>query len=229
MGIFSGLFDTSSTQTISVRNFLICIIAALAIGFLLAFVHGMKNRCSQSFLITLAIIPAVTCMIIMLVNGNVGAGVAVAGAFSLIRFRSVPGTAREIGSIFIAMGAGLTCGMGYIAFAILFSIILCAVTMLCDYFDFGVSKKELARKSLHITIPEDLDYTDVFDDLFDKYTVSSKLVSVKTTNMGSLFKLVYDIELKTLDQEKNFIDDLRCRNGNLEISITPQSTLSYEL
>ena len=177
----------------------------------------------------LALLPAVVCVVIMMVNGNVGAGVAVAGAFSLVRFRSVPGTAREIGAIFLAMGAGLICGMGYIAYAVLFSLVLSAMSVIYGCFDFGVGKKAALYKTLHITIPEDLDYTGVFEELLSEYASQWELVQVKTTNMGSLFRLIYNLTLRSGAKEKELIDKLRCRNGNLEISVSKQETNAYEL
>ena len=165
----------------------------------------------------------------MMVNGNVGAGVAVAGAFSLVRFRSVPGTAKEIGTLFLAMGAGLIAGMGYLAYALLFAVIMCTIFVICNRLDFGSRKNAAVYKTVSITIPEDLDYSCVFDDVFAEYTRSSELVRVKTTNMGSMFRLTYDISLKDITKEKEFVDKLRCRNGNLEITVSKQSTTTSEL
>lgn len=227
--IFQGLFDTDTTSVISVSDFLICVACALVIGLLLAFAYMYRTRYTRSFVMTLALLPAVVCVVIMMVNGNVGTGVAVAGAFSLVRFRSAPGTAREIGSLFLAMGAGLICGMGYLGYAFLFTIILGAVLILYSRLDFGVRKNDVRYKTLRITIPEDLDYTEVFEDLFDKYTDERELVSVKTTNMGSMFRLTYNLTLGDLKTEKELIDKLRCRNGNLEISISRQETMAAEL
>ena len=177
---------------------------------------------------TLALLPAVVCVVIMMVNGNVGTGVAVAGAFSLVRFRSVPGTAREIGVLFVAMGAGLIAGMGYLAYALLFTFLLSGMILLYSCVNYGHKKAE-RYKTLHITIPEDLDYSQVFADLFADYTTTCELTQVKTTNMGSLFKLTYDITLRDADKEKELIDQLRCRNGNLEISISTRQTAVMEL
>lgn len=227
--IFKGLFDSGNQTVISVWMFAVCILVSLLIGIFFAVVYRYKSRYTKSFLITLAILPAVVCVVIMMVNGNIGAGVAVAGAFSLVRFRSVPGTAKEIGTIFLAMGAGLIAGMGYLAYAVLFSLILGAVTLLYQKIGFGEKKRLSKEKTLHITIPEDLDYTNVFDDLFEKYTSAFEVASVKTTNMGSLFKLTYNITLKNLSDEKELIDAIRCRNGNLEISISRQEVNAYEL
>lgn len=222
--IFGGLFDTEMTSVIPVSDFLICVGCSLVIGLILAFAYMVRTRYTKSFVATLAMLPAVVCVVIMMVNGNVGTGVAVAGAFSLVRFRSVPGTAKEIGALFLAMGAGLIAGMGYLAFAFLFAIILGGIMTLYNCLDFGTGERNSRYKTIHITIPEDLDYTGVFDDLFSKYTSSCELVTVKTTNMGSLFKLTYNISLSDPKLEKELIDALRCRNGNLEISISNQET-----
>ena len=164
----------------------------------------------------------------MLVNGNVGTGVAVAGAFSLVRFRSIPGTAKEISMLFLAMGTGLITGMGYIGYSFLFALILGLAFILFTRLGL-VRMKPCREKILRITIPEDLDYNELFDDLFEKYTTHSDTISVKTSNMGSMFKLTYNITLKDPANEKEFIDALRCRNGNLEISISKQTTGSNEL
>ncbi len=227
--IFKGLFDTELTSVICVTDFLLCVGFSLVLGLLMACAYMYKTRYTKSFVITLAILPAVVCVVIMMVNGNVGAGVAVAGAFSLVRFRSVPGTAKEIGTLFLAMGAGLIAGMGYLGFSFLFTVILCSVFLLYNKIDFGAKKNAAAYKSIRIVIPEDLDYTGVFDDIFMAYTNSCELVNVKTTNMGSMFRLTYDVVLKDPAKEKELIDKLRCRNGNLEIDVSRQSTSCMEL
>lgn len=226
--LFAGVFDTSSQSVISVQKFLLCIVTSLLIGLLLALAHGYKSSHSRSFLVTLALLPSAVCVVIMMVNGNVGAGVAVAGAFSLVRFRSAPGSAREIGAIFLAMGAGLIAGMGYLAYAVLFAVILGAVSFLCNWFCRWRESRDIS-KVLHVTIPENLDYGQVFDEIFEQFTQSYELTSVKTSNMGSLFKLTYQIELKGDVSEKDFIDKLRCRNGNLEIMLSRRETPVCEL
>lgn len=227
--LFKGIFDTELTSVISVTDFLLCIGFSLVLGLLMACAYMYKTRYTKSFVVTLAILPAVVCVVIMMVNGNVGAGVAVAGAFSLVRFRSVPGTAKEIGTLFLAMGAGLIAGMGYLGFSLLFTIILCAVFLLYNKLDFGAKKNSEIYKTIRIVIPEDLDYTGVFDEIFAEYTNTCDLVNVKTTNMGSMFRLTYDVVLKDPAKEKELIDKLRCRNGNLEIDISKQSTTVMEL
>lgn len=226
--LFRGVFDTSLESVISVEKFLLCIVVSLLIGLFLAVVHGYKSHHSQSFLVTLALLPAVVCVVIMMVNGNVGAGVAVAGAFSLVRFRSAPGSAREISAIFLSMGAGLIAGMGYLAYAVLFTLILGTFSFLYNWFCKWQEGRDTS-KILHVTIPENLDYGQVFDEILEQFTKSYELMNVKTSNMGSLFKLTYQIELKRDVSEKEFIDKLRCRNGNLEIMLSRRETPVCEL
>ena len=229
--IFRGIFDSDAqaASAISVGEFLLCLGVALLVGLLLAGSYTVRNRYTRSFLMTLAILPAVVCVVIMMVNGNIGTGVAVAGTFSLVRFRSVPGTAREICAIFLAMCTGLIAGMGYLGYAVLFALVLSGVTMLYNCLEMGSKKQEARYKVLHITIPEDLDYTGVFDQVLEEYTRSHELEQVKTTNMGSLFKLTYNIVLKDGQAEKELIDKLRCRNGNLEISVCQKEAIACEL
>ena len=226
--MFRGIFDAETASVISVADFLLCVGCSLVIGLILAAMYMYRTRYTKSFVATLALLPAVVCVVIMMVNGNVGTGVAVAGAFSLVRFRSVPGTAKEIGVLFLAMGAGLIAGMGYLGFAFLFALILSAASMAYSRLDFGLKKAE-RYKTLHITIPEDLNYTDVFDEIFQKYAAVWELIQVKTTNMGSMFRLTYHLTMRQADQEKEMIDQLRCRNGNLEISVSRQESGASEL
>ena len=219
--LFRGLFDSDAVAIISLTDFLLCIGTSLALGLILALTHMYRARYTRSFITTLALLPAVVCVVIMLVNGNVGAGVAVAGAFSLVRFRSVPGTAREITMLFLAMGAGLIAGMGYLGFAALFTLVMCLCCVIYSRLDFGCRRNATLYKTLN--------YSGVFDDLFAQYTQSHELVRVKTTNMGSLFRLTYDLVFKDPAKEKEFIDQLRCRNGNLEITVSKQETAMAEL
>lgn len=226
--ILKGIFDSTAVE-ISIFDFVLCIAVSLAIGLILAYTHTYKNRYSKGFIVTLALIPAIVCVVIMMVNGNIGAGVAVAGTFSLVKFRSVPGTAKEICAVFAAMSTGLMAGMGYLGFAVIFAVILSMITIIYSSTGFGNMKTLSCDKTLRVTIPEDLDYTGVFDDLLNKYTSRCEVQNVKTTNMGSLFKITYRLTLKDEKYEKCFIDDLRCRNGNLEISMSKQETAEYEL
>lgn len=225
--IFANVLQADAASGFSVSGFLLCTAASILLGVVIAMLCMFRNRCSKSFVVTLALLPAIVQMVIMLVNGNLGTGVAVMGAFSLVRFRSVPGTAREIASIFLAMAVGLATGMGYLAAAAVFVLILGGVNLIFTLTSFGEPSK--AAKELHITIPESLDYGGVFDDLFEQYTSSAELQQVKTANMGSLYKLTYRIVLRDIQKEKELIDELRCRNGNLEISCAKTSFGKDEL
>ncbi|MCR5655434.1 MAG: DUF4956 domain-containing protein [Lachnospiraceae bacterium] len=225
--IFTGIFDSAATTVIEPSTFILCMVVSLVLGFCMALAYMYKSSYTQSFVVTLALLPAIVCAVIMMVNGNVGAGVAVAGAFSLVRFRSVAGSAKEIGSIFLAMTTGLLTGMGYLGYAVLFTLIVELACMTYTLSSFG--KKKGCEKSLRITIPEDLDYDHVFDEIFEEYTNSCKVEQVKTTNMGSMFRLTYTVLLKDPGKEKEFIDKLRVRNGNLEIMISDRATLLPEL
>lgn len=227
--LFRGLFDSDLVSVIRITDFLLCLGFSLVLGLIMAFAYMYRTRYTKSFVVTLALLPAVVCVVIMLVNGNVGTGVAVAGAFSLVRFRSVPGTAKEICTLFLAMGAGLIAGMGYLGFSVLFTVVMCAMFLLYNRLDFGTKKNADAYKTFSITIPEDLDYSGVFDDIFAEYTVSHDLARVKSTNMGSMFKLTYNVVLRDASREKEMIDKIRCRNGNLEITVSKQETTVTEL
>ena len=227
--LFKGLFDSDLASVISVSDFILCLVFSLVLGIIMAFAYMYRTRYTKSFVITLALLPSVVCVVIMLVNGNVGTGVAVAGAFSLVRFRSVPGTAKEICTLFLAMGAGLIAGMGYLGFSVLFTIVMCIMFMLYNRLNFGTKKNSEAYKNISVTIPEDLDYSGVFDDIFAEYTIAHDLDRVKTTNMGSMFKLTYNITLRDVGLEKEMIDKIRCRNGNLEITVSKQGTAEAEL
>ena len=217
-----NLFDsvltdtTASGATLSLASFGICTACSLALGAAIAWLYAFRSRASKSFVVTLALLPAMVQRVIMLVNGNLGTGVAVMGAFSLVRFRSVPGSAREISSIFLAMAVGLATGTGYVAVAALSVAVIGLAGLLYTVSSFGESRTQ--EKELKITIPESLDYTGVFDDIFQRYTHRWELVQVRTASMGSLYRLDYRITLKNAEAEKAFLDELRCRNGNLEIS-----------
>ena len=226
---FEGIFDSHYSTVITVEKFLLCLGVSLGLGLVLALAYAFKARYTKSFLVTMATLPAIVCVVIMMVNGNVGAGVAVAGAFSLVRFRSAPGSAKEIAAVFLSMGAGLICGMGYLGYASLFTVIMALILVLYNVIDNKRIGRDTLRKTVKITIPEDLDYTGAFDDLFDKYTTSHELVRVKTTNMGSMFRLTYNLTLRNAREEKAFIDEIRCRNGNLEIMVSKEETQTGEL
>ena len=215
--IFASIFTAG---TLTTQGFMISIAAALVLGALIALVYSRSSAHSNGFLITVAMLPAIVAVIIMMVSGSIGASVAVAGAFSLVRFRSAPGTAREICAVFLAMAVGLACGMGYVAFGALFAVILALVSIIYDKVGFVGNNDRCLEKTLKVTVPEDLDYEGMFDDLFQKYTTSYKLMGVKTSNLGSLNKLKYNVTMKKAGTDKAFIDEIRCRNGNLEINLT---------
>lgn len=223
---FASLF--SSLDVMTLGDFLLCLGVALAVGAVLAAVYCFRTLHSASFVVTLALLPATVAVVIMMVNGNLGAGVAVAGAFSLIRFRSTPGTAKEIGAIFIAMAVGLACGMGYPLFGAIFAGVMGGMLLLYAAVNFGGRRNASMSRVLRVTVPENLDYPTAFDDLFQKYTAKVVLVDVKTTNLGSLNRLTYELVLKNPGTEKQLIDDLRCRNGNLEISMSMTASDSRE-
>ena len=226
--IFGGIFDSDFIVSVGAGDFLLCMGVSLILGIVSAFAYMYRSRYSKSFAVTLALLPAAVCVVIMLVNGNVGTGVAVAGAFSLVRFRSAPGTAREICALLIAMGTGMVAGMGYLGFAVLFAVIMRLMLLLYSRIGFGEGKKWVG-KTLTVTVPEDLNYTGIFDDIFGEYTSSCKLVRVKTVNLGSMFRLTYNITLRDITKEKEMIDKIRCRNGNLEISVSEQDNGAAEL
>ncbi|MBE6712856.1 MAG: DUF4956 domain-containing protein [Ruminococcaceae bacterium] len=226
---FKGLFDSDLVTVISITDFLLCLGFSLGLGLIMSLTYMVRTRYTKSFVVTLALLPAVVCVVIMLVNGNVGTGVAVAGAFSLVRFRSVPGTAKEICALFLAMGAGLIAGMGYLGFSVLFTVVMCVMFLLYSFLDFGEKRRAATYKVLSVTIPEDLDYSEIFDDIFREFTVSHSLSRVKSTNMGSMFKLKYNVVLRDPKREKEMIDKIRCRNGNLEITVSAQETVGAEL
>jgi uncharacterized membrane protein YhiD involved in acid resistance len=215
--MFDSMLDTIFTGSqITAASFLMCTGLALLLGIATALLCMYKNKYSQSFAVTLAMLPAMVAVVIMLVNGNIGAGVAVAGGFSLVRFRSAAGTAREIGMIFLAMTLGLALGMGYIGLAVGFFFVMAIFMLLLTKLHFGGRSE--SERTLKISLPENLDYEGLFDDLFARYTDQCELDKVKTTNMGTLYELTYRIALKDPAKIKEFMDEIRCRNGNLTVS-----------
>lgn len=220
MSIFSSIFETVGTM--GPQDFITCIGSALAAGLILAGLYMFRNRHTDSMAVTIALLPAIVSVVIMAVSGDIGAGIAVAGAFSLVRFRSAPGSARDIAAIFIAMAAGLLIGMGFIAYALLFSVIIGLVFFALNAANFGGKASGDCEKTLRITIPEDLDYNSEIDSVIGEYTVSHELTSVRSVNMGSMFKLTYKVSLKDPSKQKEFIDRIRVRNGNLEVALMHQ-------
>lgn len=208
-------YSIISETGITLSNFIICTVVSLALGMGTALLCMFKSKYTQSFVITLSMLPSVVQLVIMLVNGNIGAGLAVAGAFTLVRFRSAAGTAKEIGMIFLSMAIGLATGMGYILLAIVFFAILGVFFCLLTICKFGAGKAN--ERMLKITVSENMDYDTLFDDIFKKYALATELDHIKVSNMGTLYELHYRIVLKGEKVPKEFLDELRCRNGNLNI------------
>ena len=212
-GLDASAMDGTTTSLSTGSALLYALIAGI-LGVTIAVTYMKTGKVSKHFARTLIVLPILVCVVMLAVNGNLGASVAVLGAFSLVRFRSLQGTSREIGFIFFAMTVGITCSIGHVVFAILITAIVCAIHFVLQKIHFGESRTK--EKELKITIPENLDYTGIFDDLFETYTASHQLVAVKTTNMGSMYDLTYYVEMAE-DAEKKFIDEIRCRNGNLTV------------
>ena len=201
--------------TLKGLTFIISILCSLAIGVYIAFMYTIKNDYTGSFVMALALIPAIVQVIIMLVNGNIGAGVAVAGAFSLVRFRSAPGSGKEITSIFLSMAAGLATGMGYVGIAVIFVVVITLANLLLS--NISMFSGANGEKFLKITVPEGLDFEGIFDDIFERYTTKAELMDVRTTAMGSLYRLNYKVVIRSKVSTKSMLDEMRERNGNLEI------------
>lgn len=209
---------SETASSVELSSILLCSIISIILGVVIALTHKQTSKYNKNFLVTLSILPLLVQTIIIMVNGNLGTSVAITGAFSLVRFRSLPGTSKEILSVFFAMTVGLATGMGHLVFAIIITIIgSLAIFILSKVALFNNNKKE---KILKIMIPENLDYTNVFDDIFETYTEKVELEQVKTTNMGSMFDLSYRIILNENVNEKEFLDDLRVKNGNLKVMIS---------
>ena len=221
--MFTSIFET--TATLSITDALICMIASLALGLIVALTHTLTKKYSKNFIIVLVLLPLLVEVVIMMVNGNLGTSVAILGAFGLIRFRSMPGTSRELLSVFESMAIGLSVGMGHIMFAVAFTIITSITILLLEKTKFGERKQ---KQSLKILIPEDLDYTEIFEEIFKNYTTEHEITKVKTTNLGSMYEITYDVIVKE-NKEKELIDALRTRNGNLNITLNHQQKETGEL
>ena len=219
--MFNSILESNS-GTLSISTALICMGAALIFGIIIALVHMYSTKCSKNFAITIAVLPLLVQVVIMMVNDNLGTSIAILGSFSLIRFRSMQGNSRELVSIFFATAIGLAVGIGHIMYAFVFTLITSLALIILQKSSFGMKKDN--EKSLKVTIPENLDYTNIFDDIFDKYTNNIELNKIKTTNMGSMFELSYNISLKNNINEKDFIDEIRTRNGNLTVNLGRVST-----
>ena len=215
------MFNSVISSALTLSAFLLCVGAAIVLGVLTALVFSFRGRSSSSLAVALALLPPIVTLVIMMVNGSIGAGLAVAGTFSLVRFRSAPGTAREICGVFMATAIGLACGMGFVGIAALFFVIMGALVLLLTMLRMGEVSSNYRR--LKIVIPETMDYDGLFDDLFREHTSRWELVRVKTTNMGTLIELSYDVYMRGGKVPKSFLDAIRCRNGNLNVSISSRN------
>lgn len=220
------MFESIFSDTLTLESVLLSIIVSLILGLFVAYIHMRTTKYTKNFIITLSILPLLVQIVMMMVNGNLGTSVAVLGAFSLIRFRSIPGNSREITSIFFAMAIGLATGMGQLILAIMLTIIIGFVLFILSKSKFG--DKKISDQVLKITIPETLDYNNVFNDIFNEYLEEYKLFQVKTTSMGSLYELSYKVSLKDDLCSKKLMDDIRVRNGNLKI-VLERPMDNYEL
>jgi hypothetical protein len=215
------IFSSSATEAITLGNTLLILAASLLLGFIISLVYmgtQKKEGYTSAFPFTLIMLPTIIAIIILLVGNNVARAFSLAGAFSLIKFRSEAGNPKDIAYVFFTLAVGLACGMGYIAYAALFVVVLCAVMILLTVFNFAQPKANIML--LKITVPENLNYQGLVDDILEQYTTTYSLIKVKTIEFGSLFELAYQTKLKDNIDQKKFIDELRCRNGNLKIMLT---------
>ncbi len=218
--MFNSIFDNTTTG-LDYKTVLICSAVALVLGIAIAFTHMKTSKTTKGFLITLATLPLLVMAVMIMINGNLGTSIAILGAFSLIRFRSIQGDAKELLSIFFVMMIGLALGMGHVFFAVVITVIAILAIFFFSYTRFF--EPNTNNRVLKIVIPEDLDYEDVFTDIFKKYTAKSELVKTKTMNMGSLYKLTYDVTLKRGIKEKEFLDEIRVKNCNLKVLLSHPS------
>lgn len=223
MSLFSSIF----TSTFTLGQFLIAVLASMVLGFVVSIYYMFRNTYSKSFVPSLILIPAIECVVIIMINGNMGAGIAVAGSFALIRFRSARGSAKDLTAIFMAMAIGIICGTGYIGIAVLFTLIVCAVGMFLSFVKYGECDGQM--RYLKITVPENLNYDEAFEEVLDNYCSSYEIEKVKTLSLGSLFRVDYSIVMKDTSKIKAMIDDLRIRNNNLEIVCGKEAVSKEEL
>lgn len=215
--MFNTIFD-STAMGLDIKTALICAGVALVLGVAIAICHKMTSQTTKGFLVTLAVLPVLVMAVMIMINGNLGTSIAILGAFSLIRFRSMQGRAKELLSVFFAMMVGLALGMGHVLFAVVISAIAIIAILMFSY--SHILEPNRHERVLKIVIPEDLDYEEVFSDIFKKYTSSNHLVRMKTMNMGSLYKLTYDIKLRNGVKEKEFLDEIRVKNCNLKVLLS---------
>lgn len=223
MSLFSSIF----TSTFTVGQFLIALCASMVLGFVVSIYYMFRNTYSKSFVPSLILIPAIECVVIIMINGNMGAGIAVAGSFALIRFRSARGSAKDLTAIFMAMAIGIICGTGYIGIAVLFTLIVCVIGMLLSLVRFGECDGKM--RYLKITVPENMNYDEAFEEVLNKYCSNYELEKVKTLSLGSLCRVEYSIVMRDVSKLREMINELRIRNNNLEIVCGKEAISKEEL
>ena len=221
----TSLFGSIIKSGFTMGNFFVCLACAFVCGLITCLAASYRTNATKSYRTSLLLIPMIVTIVIMMVNGSIGTGIAVAGTFSLVRFRSIPGDAKQIVSIFLAVASGLACACGYVALAILFTLIVAVVMCLTA----AVPMADDRKLGLQIVAPESIHNMEAFNDLFEKYTKKHGLFKVKTVQMGSLYKLYYNIEMKDSSKLREFMDEIRCRNGNLEVMFYSLAEAADEL
>ena len=222
--MFTNILKTATGEAISTKGALICIGIAVALGMIVSLIYifsDRKKKYSSHFAFSLAILPVIVCVVIMVVGSDIARAISLGGVFALVRFRSVPGDSKDITNVFFAMVVGLACGMGYVTLAVVVTVLVGAIYFVLNFTQYGVRRS--ATKQLRITVPENLNFNGAFDDLFAEYATNVELGQIKTTNLGTLYELTYTIDMKKGVDEKAFIDSLRCRNGNLNIILCKMS------
>ena len=220
------MLNSILTTPVTLTALLVTLAGSLILGILTALVFSYKNRLSPSLSLTLAVLPVAMSMVTLMVNGNLGIAVAVAGGFTLVRFRSIAGTGREISAVFTVMTLGVTCGMGYLGMAAIFFLVIALLVVSLSALHFGERRNE---KLLRITLPEDYDYVGLFDDIFKKYGITASIDKIKTTNMGSLIDVTYKVALPCNTLTKEMLDEIRTRNGNLCVMVANYETKREQL
>ncbi len=220
------MLNSILTTPVTFTGLIITLAGSLVMGILTALVFSYKNRLSASLSVTLAVLPVAMSMVTIMINGNLGIAVAVAGGFTLVRFRSIAGNGREISAVFTVMTLGVTCGMGYIGMAAIFFAVVAVLVFALTALHFGEKRGE---KLLRVTIPEDYDYVGLLDDVFKKYNITASVEKIKTTNMGSLIDVTYKVTLPGDTLTKNMLDEIRARNGNLCVMVCNYSQSREQL
>ncbi|WP_256759440.1 DUF4956 domain-containing protein [Cohnella sp. WQ 127256] len=225
--MIESIFASTTSSELTLSTAVLTIVISIALGALISFTY-MKTQTgtgyTQSFALTMIVLPTIVAIIILLIGSNIARAFSLAGAFSIIRFRSAPGDPKDIAFVLFTMAAGLACGVGSFGYAILFTVCLCLLMFFLKVINFGA--KKAAQKMLKITIPENLGYEEAFDEIFKQFKINYELRKVRTTELGSLYELVYVVTIDHLTNQKEFLDAIRCRNGNLDITLTMSPTAS---